>query len=67
MHLKSWILKILTNKCKQKLNYKYNKFNVFNPNIKDESHMEKVESNSNNWQCRKNRCEDSVIKTKYGR
>jgi len=43
----SWILKILTNKCKQKLNYKYNKFNVFNPNIKDESHMEKVESNSN--------------------
>ena len=43
----SWILKILTNKCKQKLNYKYNKFNVFNPNIKDESYMEKVESNSN--------------------
>lgn len=43
----SWILKILTNKCKQKLNYKYNKFNVFNPNIKDESHMEKVENNSN--------------------
>ena len=40
----SWILKILTNKCKQKLNYKYNKFNVFNPNIKDEVIWKKLKA-----------------------
>lgn len=31
----SWILKILTNKCKRKMKEKYNRFSVFNPNAQD--------------------------------
>lgn len=31
----SWILKVLTNKCKRKMKEKYNRFSVFNPNAQD--------------------------------
>lgn len=30
-----WILKILTNKCKNAIKSKYSKFSVFNPNVKN--------------------------------
>lgn len=31
----SWILKILTNKCKRHIKDKYNKFGVFHPNVRE--------------------------------